>query len=123
MKTHIVVNDTDLTPYVVDGSYNIKSSDTYESWQDGNKKEHRIIITSKVNGSFQIACGGDLTLSEFLEVWNSAVNNGILRIGLYVTNTNTFEAIECYFEIDPEDHILTAGGKWIDVLSIKIEER
>lgn len=123
MKTHIVVNDTDLTPYVVDGSYNIKSSDTYESWQDGNKKEHRIIITSKINGSFQIACGGDLTLSEFLEVWNSAVNNGILRIGLYVTNTNTFEAIECYFEIDPEDHILTAGGKWIDVLSIKIMER
>lgn len=123
MKTHIVVNDTDLTPYVVDGSYNIKSSDTYESWQDGNKKEHRIIITSKVNGSFQIACGGDLTLSEFLEVWHSAVNNGILRIGLYVTNTNTFEAIECYFEIDPEDHILTAGGKWIDVLSIKIKER
>lgn len=123
MKTHIVVNDTDLTPYVVDGSYNIKSSDTYESWQDGNKKEHRIIITSKINGSFQIACGGDLTLSEFLEVWNSAVNNGILRIGLYVTNTNTFEAIECYFEIDPEDHILTAGGKWIDVLSIKIKER
>lgn len=123
MKTHIVVNDTDLTPYVVNGSYNIRASDTYESWQDGNKKEHRIIVTSKVSGSFQIACGGELTLSDFLTAWNGAVNNGVLRIGLYVINTDTFEALECYYEIEPEDHILTAGGKWIDVLSITIKER
>lgn len=123
MKTHIVVNDTDLTPYVVNGSYNIRASDTYESWQDGNKKEHRIIVTSKVSGSFQIACGGELTLSDFLTAWNGAVNNGVLRIGLYVTNTDAFEALECYYEIEPEEHILTAGGKWIDVLSITIKER
>ena len=123
MKTHIVVNDTDLTPYVVNGSYNIRASDTYESWQDGNFKEHRIIVTSKVSGSFKIGCDSELSLADFLETWNGAVDNGVLTIGLYVSNKDSFEALECYFDIKNEDHILTAGGKWIDVLNIKIKER
>ena len=123
MKNHIVVNDTNLTPYVVDGSYDIKSSDIYESWNDGNMREHRVIVTSKVSGSFEIACGGELSLSDFLEAWNNSVTNGVVRIGLYVPNTDTFEALDCYFEIEPKSHILTAGGKWIDVLSITVKER
>lgn len=123
MKTHIVVNDTDLTPYVVNGSYDIGESDTYESWMDGNYKEHRIIAASKVSGSFEIACGGDLTLSSFLSTWRGAVDNGVVTIGLYVPNRDLFDIYECYFEIETKDHIATAGGKWVDVLTIKIKER
>ena len=123
MKTHIVVNNTDLTPYIVDGSYDVNASDTYESWQDGNFKEHRIIVTSKVSGSFKIGCDVELSLADFLETWNGAVDNGVLTIGLYVSNKDSFEALESYFDIKNEDHILTAGGKWIDVLNIKIKER
>lgn len=123
MKTHVVVNDTDLTRYVVNGSYDVNASDTYESWQDGNFKEHRIIVTSKVSGSFKIACGGELSLADFLAIWNGAVDNGVLTIGLYVPNRDSFEPYECYFEMENDDHIMTAGGKWIDVLNIKIKER
>ena len=123
MRTHVVVNNTDLTPYVVNGSYDIGASDTYESWQDGNYKEHRIIVTSKVSGSFDIAFGGELPLSDFLDTWNAAVDNGVLTIGLYVPNKGAFDTYECYFEMKNTDHILTAGGKWVDVFSIKITER
>lgn len=123
MKTHIVVNNTDLTPYIVDGSYDVNASDTYESWQDGNFKEHRVIVASKVSGSFQIACGGGLTLSAFLGIWDGAVDNGVLTIGLYVPNKDTFGVYECYFEMENKDHILTAGGRWVDVFNIKIQER
>lgn len=123
MKRHIVVNDMDLTPYVVNGSYKINASDRYESWEDGNLIEHRIIVGSKVNGSFKIACGGELSLADFMANWSAAVDNGVLTIGLYVLNIDSFEALECYFEIENDSHILTAGGKWIDVLDIKIKER
>ena len=82
MKTHIVVNNVDLTPYVVDGTYKVDSSDTYESWQDGNMREHRIVVRSKVSGSFQIGCRGEMTLSAFLENWNAATNNKVVTIGL-----------------------------------------
>lgn len=123
MKRHIVVNDMDLTPYVVNGSYKINASDRYESWEDGNLIEHRIIVGSKVSGSFKIACGGELSLADFMANWSAAVDNGVLTIGLYVLNIDSFEALECYFEIENDSHILTAGGKLIDVLDIKIKER
>lgn len=123
MKRHIVVNNMDLTPYIVSGSYKINADDRYESWEDGNLIEHRIIVGSKVSGSFEIGCGGELSLDDFMSNWSAAVNNGVLTIGIYITNRDVFDTIECYFEIDSKSHIPTAGGKWIDVLSIKIKER
>lgn len=123
MKTHVVINNVDFTPYVIDGSYKVESADTYESWIDGNYKEHRIIISSKVSGSFQIACGGSLTLSNFLAALSAATSNGVLTIRLYVPNKNETKNLQCYCEVENEGHILTAGGNWIDKLTIKIKER
>lgn len=126
MRTHLVVNNTDLTAHIVSGSYDVNSEDQYESWKDGNYREHRIIATSKVSGSFDIACSnrtGSITLAEFLDLWNGAVDNGVVTIGLYVPNKDKFEALEAYFDIETKDHILSGDGNFIDVLKITIKER
>ena len=126
MKTHLVVNDTDLTAYIVAGSYNIDSADQYESWKDGNFKEHRIIVTNKVSGSFEIACSnrtGSITLADFLETWNGAVDNGVVTLGLYIPTRDKFEALEAYYDIKVKDHILSGDGNFIDVLTIELQER
>lgn len=126
MRTHLVVNDTDLTAHIVSGSYDISSEDQYESWKDGNFKEHRIIVTSKVSGSFDLACSnrtGSITLAEFLDLWDGAVDNGVITLGLYVPNKDKFELIEAYYEINPKDHILSGDGSFIDVFTIKLQER
>lgn len=126
MQTHVVVNYTDITPYIVDGSYDVNYSDASESWQDGNMVEHRIIVSEKVSGSFQVVCSnrsGFITLEDFLALWNGAVNLGVVTLGCWVLNKGTFEAIECYFEIKNADHILSADGDFIDVLKITIKER
>lgn len=126
MRTHLVVNNTDLTAHIVSGSYDVNSEDQYESWKDGNYREHRIIVTSKVSGSFDIACSnrtGSITLAEFLDLWNGAVDNGVVTIGLYVPNKDKFEALEAYFDIETKDHILSGDGNFIDVLKITIKER
>lgn len=126
MRTHLVVNDTDLTAFVVSGTYDVSSEDQYESWKDGNYREHRIIVTSKVSGSFDIACSnrtGSITLAEFLDLWDGAVDNGVITMGIYIPNKDKFEAIEAYYEIKPKDHILSGDGSFIDVLTITIQER
>ena len=54
MKTHLVINGVDYTPHIVDDSYDINSNDVYESWEDGNKVEHRIPVTKKKSLSFHL---------------------------------------------------------------------
>lgn len=120
----VVVGGIDISNYIVDGSYSINASDQYESWMDGNGVEHRIIIRSKISGSFDIGCcDKTITLSDFLAAWNSAVNNGVVTMGCTVLNTGTFEAIQAYYEITGKDHIKKGDGKIIDVMSVKIQER
>ena len=124
MKTHLVVSNQDLTKYIVDGSYSIYSTDVYESWKNGNALEIRNISASKVKGSFKIVCAPDkLALDDFLALWNSAVSLGAITLGLYVINKDSFEALECYYEIKPSQHIKSSGGVFYDVLEITVTER
>lgn len=124
MRTHLVINNTDYTDYIVGDSYEVNSEDIYESWKDGNMREHRIIIAKKVNGSLQIACSEEtLRLSDFLAAVDAATNNGVLTMGLYVPNTDSFEALECYYHIESSQHIKSIGGKLYDVLTLNLTER
>lgn len=116
----------DITNFIIEGSYKMDSSDVYESWKDGNKIEHRIIVGKKINGSFQVVCSNrtnSITLSTFLSYWNNAVRNGVITLGVYVNNTNKFEAIEAYYTMDNIKHDRAGDGSFIDVLEIKITER
>lgn len=126
MRTHVVINGINMTPYVVDGSYKIGTDDEYESWKDGNKVEHRIIVSSKVTGSFDIVCSNksnSITLADFLAALNAATDNGVLTMGIYVPTTNSFEAINCYYTKENTEHIITGEGNIIDVITITIKER
>lgn len=122
----VVVNGTDITNYIVEGSYNINASDDYESWKDGYFVEHRIIVTSKVSGSFEVVCSNrsnSITLADFLTTWNGGVSNGVVTLGVEVLNTGTFEAIEAYYQIKNTKHDRAGDGSFIDVLEITIKER
>lgn len=126
MRNHLTVSNTDLTPFIIDGTYKVDVNDVYKSWEDGNMLEHRVIVTSKVEGSFEIGCSdtlGGISLSDFLELWNSAVDNGVVTLGAYVPSLNQFKALSCYYSIDNKEHILSAHGEFIDVFTIKIKER
>lgn len=126
----VVVNNsgvtTDITNYIVEGTYKMDSDDAYESWEDGWKVEHRIITGSKVTGSFQIVCSNrsnSITLNDFLTIWNGAVNDGVITLGVYVNNKGAVEAIEAYFTMDNVKHDRAGDGSFIDVFEIKIKER
>lgn len=122
----VVVNGHDITNYIVEGTYKMDSEDSYVSWQDGNFLEHRIITGKKIKGKFQVVCSNrtnSITLEDFLNYWNQAVNNGVVTIGVYVLDTNMFEAIEAYYEIENVKHDRAGDGSFIDVLEITIQQR
>lgn len=126
MQSQVVVSSIDISRYIVAGSYKVNTEDQYESWKDANMTEHRIVVATKVRGSFQVVLSNkrrDMTLSDFMTLWNSAVVNKVATIGVRVLNTGAFEAIECYYSIKSVTHDLSADGTFVDVLEIEISER
>ena len=123
---NVVVNNVNITKHIVVRSYKMDSVDEYKSWMDGNLKEHRIVIAKKIEGKFQIVCSNrsnSITLADFLTLWNGAVRDNAVTIGVYVLDTDKFEAIEAYYEIENVKHDKAGDGSFIDVLQITIKER
>ena len=126
MQPQVVVSSTDISRYIVDGTYKLNAEDVYKSWEDGNLIEHRIVVSTKIRGTFQVACSNkprSITLEDFTTLWNSAVDNKVATIGVRAANTGVFEAIECYFKFTNVSHDLSADGTFVDVIEITISER
>ena len=126
MTIHAVIDGTDLTPYIVDGSYNINKEDSSESWEDGNKLEHRIVIASKVKGSFDLACsnrdGGLSTFDLNALIGGATVSMYAVRIGLYVPTEGSFGTYDCYYSLTSKEHKITPSGE-VDVVTLTLKER
>lgn len=120
----ITINGHNIAQYIVDGSYQMDAEDQYLSWQDGNFTEHRIIVTSKVKGSFDIACHDDgLSLPDLMGYIAEGETNGVILCGVYVTNKGTNKAINAYYAITNKQHDLTADGDYVDVVTVELKER
>ena len=121
---NIIIGTSDITDYIVDGSYSMDSNAVFESWKDGNYVEHRIIVASKVKGSFNVACSNEtLSLSDLYDLFDNAANNGVITATVYVTNTGATEAISAYYALKNADHIIRADGTYIDIVTVEIPER
>lgn len=121
---NIIIGNYNITAHIVADSYRMDAEDLYESWQDGNYVEHRIITASKVRGSFEVACcNKGYTFSDFMQVINDSDDNGVLTCAVFVTNKNEMKAISAYYSIENKKHELLADGSFIDVLEVTLTER
>lgn len=123
---NIIIGQTNISDYIVHDTYKMDSKAQYESWKDGNYVEHRIIITEKVEGEFNVVCSnlnGSITLENFMDIISDADNNGVITCNVYVTNKGVMEAIDAYYTIENESHTMKADGTFVDVLKVSLKER
>lgn len=120
-----MINGVDITEYINTKTYKMNQEKQYESWQDGNYREHRIYTRTRIEGSFEVALYGknNMLTQDFLDLWESAVHNNIVTILVYVQNTNKNETIEAYFKFDGTFHRELINGDYVDILSVEITER
>lgn len=126
MQSHLIINGVDYTPYIVQDSYKINTNDKFESWQDGNMVEHRVIVAQKVSGSVQIVCSeqGDwLRSSKYISDLAAATDNGVLTALVFVPSLNMSKVVDCYYENTNVNHLKSTGGEFTDVFELKITER
>lgn len=123
---NVVIGQTNIKNYIIEGSYKMDSQDSYESWNDGNYVQHRVIVTTKVNGSFDVVCSnktGDITLHDFYDIFANAQETGVVLCSVYVTNKGIQKTIEAYYKITNKQHTLLADGTFLDVVTVTIEEK
>ena len=120
--TLATVNGNDITRYIDKDTFQINSEDVYESWQNANFVEKRIFVRKRVEGQFEIRCGKGLTLAAFISNWEAAVSNGVVTMGVFVQNDNSFEAIQAFYSFEGQEHVELDNGAYYDRLIVKIRE-
>ena len=120
-----IIGQTDISNLIVDDTYKMDAEGVYESWKDGNYVEHRIYTSSKIRGSFNVVLSSknNCTLSQFKAIIDGATTNHVLLGAFYCTNTGQMEAVNAYCKLTNKDHILTADGSFIDIVTVEITER
>lgn len=125
MTGQAIIGSTDISNLIVDETYKMDAEGVYESWLDGNYVEHRIYTASKIRGTFDVVLSSknNCTLSQFKTIIDNATNNNILTGAFYCTNSGQVEAVNAFCHLVNKDHILTADGSFIDVITVEITER
>lgn len=119
-----VVGTTDITKYIIKDTYKINSEPVYESWKDGNFHEHRIYSRDRVSGSFDVIFFDEDNgaYQDFLALLESASNNRLLSMGLFVLNESRFDAFQVYYTITAAQHAETIDGRMVNKMTMDIEE-
>ena len=124
VETYAVISSTDISKYIIKDSYEMNTESVFESWTDGNFREHRIYIRDRVKGSFDVIFFDDDNgaYQNFLDLLDSATTNRVLTIGLFIVNESKFGVFEVYYSITQAQHAETTDGRMVNKMTINIEE-
>lgn len=94
------ISTTDLTPWEKTDQHAVNREDLYTSWIDGNWKEHREIVRTKISGTVVLGFKREADYSAFITLLSTAQNaNGYYPITVWCSNTNTSESINAFLDI------------------------
>ena len=119
-----IIGGTDITKYIIKDSYDINSEPVYQSWQDGNFREHRIYTRDRIEGDFEVIFFDEDNgaYEDFLELLAGSTSNHLTTMGLFVLNDSSFEALQAYVHITAKQHAETSDGRMVNKMTLKIEE-
>lgn len=118
------IGSTDITPTIDVQNYNVNRTEIYESWTDGNLREHRNTVRGKIAGTFPVGFASYADLQTFVALLNSARQpDGYYNIESSVNNLPDTVEYQAFVET-------TATGKYDDlngrvwlVMSVTVTER
>ena len=118
------IGGTNITKYIIKDSYDINSEPVYQSWQDGNFREHRIYTRNRIEGDFEVIFFDEDNgaYEDFLELLAGSTSNHLTTMGLFVLNDSSFEALQAYVQITAKQHAETSDGRMVNKMTLKIEE-
>lgn len=117
------INGTDITEYIQESTYKMDKEDVFEEWEDANWKKHHENPRKRVSGSFDMVFVTDQAFNDFLILRDANTDaSGKLTITVHVSNTNTDEEIEAFYEFNTSSDRKISNTHVYKRFSMKIEE-
>lgn len=118
------VGNTNITKYIIKDTYEVNAEPVFQSWTDGNYREHRIYTRDRVKGSFDVIFFDEDNgaYQDFLDLLDSATTNRLLTMGLFVVNQSKFDGFQVYFTLSQAQHAETTDGRMVNKMTLSIEE-
>ena len=122
------INNINITPYIVLGSWNVNEKDVYETWEDANRLIHRGKIRTRVSGDFTVKFVDISAYEQFLDTMNDPVNknsdgSGTFHCLVYLNNKKTTKTIDAFLDFECSDYIPILGSNEDEGISVTLEER
>jgi hypothetical protein len=92
------IGGVDITPYIQETSYDVNQYEEYEEWKDGNRKKHREVMRTYVEGDFDLVFVTASDLNAFLTLLENNKVDGHLPITLYIQNLNQNKVCSVLYE-------------------------
>ena len=103
LQTLFVINTTDFSSGIVDGSYNVSNEEVYREIEDANYKTHRKYLRDRIQGSFKIFFR---TMAEY-ETFTGTIaavksqTDATVPVTVYDTKSGTTKNINAFLDFKP----------------------
>lgn len=119
------VGNIDYSNNIEPEKYSINSVNEYKTWQDGNYREHRVPLRSRIKGSMSLwfVSNGGADYNSFLQTLQENTDaSGILTATLQVDNTNEEVETELYYTIKSETNRVMDHGETLVKIVMEVQE-
>lgn len=115
----------DLSCYILVPTYTMNSEDVVtRSWTDANEIEHRVIVRTRVSGSFKMKFHNKDTYLEILDLFEQTkTEDGYTPVEVYVNNLNEVKEINAFVTCAPANTMPLYGVDAYDGFTVNIKER
>lgn len=114
----------DMTTFVDIQEYGLNREAVFETWTDGNWKEHRVKVRDRISGVVNIGFASETTYHDFLSALALAVGeDGTVKLKAYVNNVETVCEFFAYVDaVGAGKWDLVNGRQW-QTLALTVSER
>lgn len=117
------IGTTDITKYILSGTYEVNEENILKEWTDANQVVHRNIIRQKIKGSFQLKFHTEEEYSAFCElVRENRTSEYLLPMTLYIVNADEEKEVNVFYQYDAKLMKNRPKGKTYEKIKFEVEQ-
>ena len=115
----------DLSPFIIQGQYQINKVDQYNEWIDAGGNTHRSIYKRRCEGSIKVKFVRVGDYETFIQAYKSARDvNGLVYCDMFVNNTNEMVSnVRAFLDFEPTKNRNGSNRDIYDEFVIEVTER
>lgn len=118
------IGGTDVTAYLDIQNYQMNREDVYDTWTDGNGRDHRVITRTRARGKTKAGFRSAAAFAAFCALLaNAKQTGGWYNVRAYISNTGATESFQAFIDAQEDsDKWDRLNGRQWQVQTLTITE-